>query len=176
MPCVSLRPIRITDAETCLRWVSDPDVSRFLGLLQPARTLEKERAWLSSVIVDKEHQRAFIIEDEGGRPIGTCGLRGIDREAGTAFLGIMIGEKHLWNRGYGTVATKALISYSFAELGLEEVRLSCHADNRGAIRCYQKAGFGPSSHCPERWQFGRDEVCMAINRRQWEAHPPPEEG
>ena len=165
---VKLRPIRMGDAETCFRWISDPDVTRLLGLTQPARSLARERAWISGVLADKQGQRMFVIADEHGSRIGTCGLRGIDRDAGTAFLGIVIGEKSLWNRGYGTAATKALVDYAFGELGLREVRLSCHADNRGALRCYGKAGFQPSTHRPDRWRFGVREVRMAVTRERWE--------
>jgi RimJ/RimL family protein N-acetyltransferase len=158
----------MTDAETCCRWVSDPDVLRYLGLVQPARTLAKERAWIASVLAGKAHQRIFVIEDERGAPIGTCGLRGIDRETGTAQLGIMVGEKRLWGRGYGTAATRALVDIGFEELSLSEVRLSCHAENHRALRCYRKAGFRPSSHVASRPRFGRHEVRMAISRGDWE--------
>jgi RimJ/RimL family protein N-acetyltransferase len=150
---VNLRPIRSDDAEICFRWVSDPDVVRFLGLLQPARTIVQERSWIASVLADKQHKRIFVIEDERGAPIGTCGLRGIDPDAGTAFFGIMIGQKDRWDQGYGTAAARA--------------RLSCHGDNQRAVRCYEKAGFRPSRHRPERFQFGRDEVRMAIDRDEW---------
>jgi len=158
----------MSDAEICFRWVSDPEVVRFLGLLQPARTLAQERSWIAAVLADQAQQRVFVVNDENGNPIGTCGLRGIDRDAGIAFFGIMIGEKRLWDRGYGTAATKKLLAYAFAELGIREVRLSCHAENRRALRCYQKAGFRLSSHRPERQRFGRHEVRMAVDRARWQ--------
>lgn len=167
MARISLRPIRISDAEVCFRWVSDPDVHRFLGLLQPARTVEQERAWIAGILADKEHQRGFIVEDEEGRPIGTCGLRGIDSEAGSAFLGIMIGEKGLWDKGYGTDATSRLLEYAFHDLGLREVRLSCHRGNRRALRCYEKAGFRPSTRKPERGRVRPEDVQMAVGRDAW---------
>lgn len=166
MPRVSLRPIRISDAEVCFRWISDPQVHRFLGVLQPARTLAQERSWIASILTDK-HQRGFIVEDSHGRPIGTCGLRGIDSERGTAFLGIMIGEKGLWDRGYGTAATRSLLDYAFRELGLREVRLSCHRENRRALRCYEKAGFRPSRRKPERRGVRSEDVHMSAGREPW---------
>lgn len=168
MAHVNLRPIRTTDAETCFRWVNDPDVTRFLGLVQPPATLQRERAWIAGAIADKAQRRIFIIEDEQGRPIGTCGLRGIDHEAGTAFFGIMIGEKRLWNQGYGTAATKAIVDCGFRELDLKEIRLACHPDNPAGLRCYQKAGFRPSRHKPERERYGRGELHMALRRQDWE--------
>lgn len=169
MPQVSLRPIRISDAEICFRWVCDPQVHRFLGLLQPARTLAQERSWIASILTDKEHQRGFIIEDEQGRPIGTCGLRGLGGEPGIAFLGIMIGERRLWDKGYGTAATTKLLDHAFRELGLREVRLSCHRENRRALRCYEKAGFRPAVYEPDRRRSRRDEVQMSARRDAWPA-------
>ncbi len=157
------------DAETCLRWVSDPEVRRFLGLVRPAQTLAQERSWIASILTDKQHQRAFIIEGEPGTPIGTCGLRGIDAEKGTAFLGILIGEKSLWDQGYGTAAIEALLDYAFVALGLREVRLSCHRENRRALRCYEKAGFRPSSHMPQRGRPRREDIRMAADRASWTA-------
>lgn len=161
----------MSDAEACFRWILDPEVTRLLGMIRPVRSVEQERAWIASVLADREQQQVFIIADEHGRAIGTCGLRGIDAKEGTAFLGIMIGEKTLWDRGYGTSATKALVDHAFRELGLEEVRLSCHPDNHRALRCYEKAGFEPGGQVPDRQRFGRREVRMVIGRGRWEAHP-----
>jgi ribosomal-protein-alanine N-acetyltransferase len=167
MVSVTLRPISVKDAERCFRWVSDPEVSEYLGLLQPARTLEQERAWIASVLADRQHQRTFVVKDEAGQPIGTCGLRAIDAEQKTALFGIMIGERRLWGRGYGTAATEAVLSFGFGKLGLREIRLSCHRENRRALRCYEKAGFRLSSYRSRQHQFGREEVGMAIRREDW---------
>jgi len=169
MTRVKLRPIRVADAEVCFSWVTDPDVARYLGLLQAPITVEAERAWIARAISDKANQRVFVIEDENGRAIGTCGLRGIDREAGHAFLGIMVGAKRVWDQGYGTAATMALVDFAFRSLGLREVRLGCHVDNRRGLRCYQKAGFGITQDKGEDRIYGRAEVRMVIGRAKWEA-------
>jgi len=158
----------MSDAETCFRWVTDPEVSRHLGLLSPPADVRQERAWISSVLVGREQQRVFVIENEESRPIGTCGLRGIERSTGTATLGIMIGEKQAWGRGYGTAAVKALLRHAFEELGLAKVRLSCHVDNTRALRCYEKSGFVASERASDRAVFGRAEVLMAIDRARWD--------
>ena len=165
---VSLRPIRIGDAERCLRWVSNPEVQQFLGLVQPARTLDQERSWIASILSDRQHQRAYVIENESGIPIGTCGLRAIDRDEGTALLGMMIGDPRLWGRGYGTAAAKALLERAFHELELRQVRLSCHAENRRAIRCYEKVGFEHQPRREGRTGERAGEVWMAISRERWE--------
>ena len=82
----------------------------------------------------------------------------------------MIGEPELWGHGYGTAATRALLRFGFRDLGLQEIRLSCHRSNRRALRCYEKVGFRASSHQPDQAQFGDREIRMAINREEWLAH------
>lgn len=170
MASIRLRPITMKDADICCRWVSNPRVHKHLGLLHPVRTVQQERSWIASILTDKQHQRSFVIENEERRPIGTCGLRGIDADNGTAFFGLMIGEPELWGRGYGTAAACALLKFGFRELGLQEIRLSCHRSNRRALRCYEKVGFRSSSHQPDQAQFGDREIRMAMNRDEWLAH------
>jgi RimJ/RimL family protein N-acetyltransferase len=161
---VRLRPIRVGDADLCFRWVSDPDVARHLGLAQPPATMREERIWIAAAVGDRT-QRVFIVENSQGRPIGTVSLRGIDEWEGTARLGLMIGEKSLWDRGYGTAAAKAAVSFAFEQLHLREVRLSCHADNPRGLRCYEKAGFRVS-HLDTDYH---PQVHMVITREQWES-------
>ncbi len=55
------------------------------------------------------------------------------------------------------------------ELELRQVRLSCHAENRRAIRCYEKAGFEHRPRPEGRANERPGEVWMAINRERWEA-------
>ncbi len=168
MPEVTLRPIRVEDAERCYQWDTDPDVGRHLGLTNMPVDVQHERSWLAQVIADTPHQRMFIIETEEGRPIGSCSLRGIDAVTGIATFGILIGDPRYWGRGYGTAATRALLRYAFEELGLREVRLSCHHDNARALACYRRVGFLPSAYELPHRVFGRAEMTMAITRDRWE--------
>ena len=165
MATARLRPITVADADLCFRWVSDPDVARHLGVTQTPRSVKQEWSWISAVLASHGQQRIFIIEDEMGRPIGTCSLRGLDSSEGAARFGIMIGDKRRWGQGYGTAATRAALALAFGELGLRAVQLSCHSENRRALRCYEKAGFRRIEPNPLR----PDEVRMAITREEWAA-------
>ena len=167
MARVRLRPIRAEDAEQCYLWVTDPDVIRYLGLVQPPVSVEQERSWILAMLAD-QNQRHFVIEDETGRPLGTCGLRGIDPYERSAHLGLLIGGRENWGKGYGTAATQELLTYAFETLGLEEIRLSCHRDNQRALRIYEKLGFRPSRHKLPQWTFGRAELRFALTRRRWQ--------
>jgi len=63
-------------------------------------------------------------------------------EAG-AIGDIVLYEKY-WGHGYGKLAIKLVMS-SMKAAGLKHVNLNVHADNVGAIRCYESCGFKPVS-------------------------------
>lgn len=58
-----------------------------------------------------------------------------------AFVGIFIGERENWGKGYGTDALNILLRYAFMELNLWRVSLGVFEYNPRAIRSYEKAGF-----------------------------------
>jgi RimJ/RimL family protein N-acetyltransferase len=167
MACVNLRPIKLTDAERCLRWVSHPEVLRYLGLVQPARSLLQERTWIAGILADKQHQRMFIIEDEEGLAVGTCGLREIDKTKGSALLGLMIGDPNQWGRGLGAAATSALVTYGFETFDLKEIRLICHQENGRALRCYEKVGF-QELPAPKGVNPRPNDIWMTLTRERWQ--------
>ncbi|NJN79315.1 MAG: GNAT family N-acetyltransferase [Anaerolineales bacterium] len=56
-------------------------------------------------------------------------------------VGIVIGDKTEWNKGYGAEAMMLLQRHGFETLNLNRVFLRVYADNIRAVRSYEKAGF-----------------------------------
>ena len=52
-----------------------------------------------------------------------------------------IGEPEFWGKGIGTDFMKLVLSYLFNDKSANAVILDPHADNKRAIRCYEKVGF-----------------------------------
>ena len=94
------------------------------------------------------------------RHIGNCALYAIDREAGEAQLGISLGERDCWGRGYGADAVKCLVRYAFDGLKLLRVRLKTLEHNSRARRCFEKCGFTP---CGALLLDGRSYILMELN-------------
>ena len=169
---VFLRPFEKTDAAVYHRWRVDADVAELAGLPLPLSLGEVEHRIAEK---DAEGTHAFLIcllADE--RPIGEGLLFDVDRRNGSAQLGIFIGEKDEWGRGYGTDAVNALVDFGFASLRLERVWLEVWTENARALRAYQKAGFvheGTLRH--DRYEGGRftDGHVMSIVRDEWLALP-----
>ena len=144
---VRLRAIERDDIPRFVKWLNDPEVKQYLTMFWPLSYAEEER-WFEKHL-DDQTSRVFAIETEDGIHIGNIGLHNIDWKNRKATLGIFIGEKDYWNRGYGTDAVKTLLCFAFEELNLNRVQLSVFDFNTRAIRCYEKCGF---EYTGDRWQ------------------------
>jgi RimJ/RimL family protein N-acetyltransferase len=122
-------------------------------------------------------QYTFIIRTlADDRMIGDLGLGGVNWTSGDAWLGIGIGDREYWGKGYGTDAMWQLLRFGFEQLNLRRITLNTFEYNPRGIRCYEKVGFRHEGR--ERGylnRFGRrwDLVYMGVLREEWEATPPP---
>ncbi len=73
--------------------------------------------------------------------IGNCGFFDINWRIRSAEVGLFIGEKSCWNKGYGTEVMRLLLQHGFGTLNLNRIFLRVDAENLGGIRAYEKAGF-----------------------------------
>jgi len=167
---VRLRPPAERDLPLFVRWFNDPEVSYWLGISEgPEITLESEREWYDEMRGDPA-QVVWCIETEEGQPIGNLGLHAINETHGRATLGIAIGEKGFWSRGYGAEAIRRVLRYAFTELGLRRVDLHIDEDNLRGIRCYEKCGFAREGLLrAHRLRHGQpvNAVSMAVLREEW---------
>lgn len=137
-----LRAIEREDIPRFVRWLNDPEVRQFLLMHEPLSRAKEERWFEEQLSRSSELILAIEVQlkDEWVH-IGNIGLHRIDLKNRTAVLGIVIGEKELWGKGYGREAIRVLLRYAFFELGLNRVELETFAFNERAWRCYRAVGF-----------------------------------
>lgn len=138
---VRLRALESGDAEAIHRWVNDPDVTRMLGIRYPI-SLQTERDWIEKAGVLAYDNVKFAVETHDGELLGWCGLFGTESpENRCAELGITLGNKAYWGRGYGTDTVRTLCRFGFDEMGLHRIELLVFAHHAPARRLYEKVGF-----------------------------------
>jgi len=98
--------------------------------------------WLRAVsdVVDRSRLTLAVELRASGRLVGLTSLTRIDRRAGTAYFGIVIGEKDCWGQGVGRESLRLMLARA-AELRLRKVLLEVAADNTRALELYRGAGF-----------------------------------
>ncbi len=136
-----LSPCAPEDAEKWAAWDNDPEVTLPLGdEAYTLYSLEKEQESMAGVL--KGQSVIFSILDlEQDAVIGRCMLFDFHSVDRAAMLGIVIGEKAYWNRGFGQEATRLLLDFGFNLLNLNSVILGTFAFNQRAIAAYRKVGF-----------------------------------
>lgn len=136
-----LAPISSASAEAYAKWDNDLEVAIPLGdEAYTSTTIESLQNDLQGAFSKKSHIYDIVtLEDD--RIIGRCMYFNINHTDRTAYVGIVIGEKDYWNRGYGTEALQLLLEYGFYLLNFHNVMLGVYSYNTRAIKCYEKVGF-----------------------------------
>lgn len=112
---------------------------------------------------DRETYGIFDVSGSDETYIGTIELYDIRHDQAT--LGIIIGERSHWSRGFGPEAIEVLLTHAFDTLNLERVTLSTFGDNERAQAAFKKVGFHEKRRLLT--SRGRVDVQMEFSRWAW---------
>jgi RimJ/RimL family protein N-acetyltransferase len=168
---VTLRAQRPEDLSRIYEFSQDVELAGLDCAVPRAFPFERTQAdsqdWLKN-----DPSKAFFAIEADGQYIGDCCLVGLGDPHGSAELGIVIGDRAYWGRGYGREAVRLLLRYGFHYLGLRRIVLTTHARNPRAIRCYLACGFVEDGR-PRKalWLEGEyvAVVNMSILREEYQA-------
>lgn len=149
---VSLRPISDADTENIIRWRNSSHV-RNNFIYQTLFTPEIHREWLKTKVAAGLVKQFIIHLQAENKDIGSVYLRDIDETHRRAEFGIFIGEEEQMGRGIGSECIRLIVEYGFKSLHLHKIFLRVLADNEGARKSYEKAGFMQEAYL-------KDEVCI----------------
>jgi ribosomal-protein-alanine N-acetyltransferase len=139
---VYLRAPTIADAERVFNWERDDEVWRY----DPHRPYSNSLAEFLPVF-ERNYVRGngrqfwYIIEDEHHVPIGTITYFNLDYRTGQAEVGLGLGDKTRWGRGYGPDAIRTLVQHLFKAVGLARIYAETARANAPARRAFKKANF-----------------------------------
>ena len=169
---VRLRAVERSDIPLFVEWLNDPEVTQGLTIYLPLSEAHEER-WFDNMLNRPMDEHPMLIEalqDDGWQPIGNCGFHNLDWRCRSAEVGIFIGEKSMWNMGFGTEAMRLLLQHGFETLNLNRISLDVYSTNHRAIRSYEKAGFvleGRKRQAMYKNGHYVDILFMSVLRSEW---------
>jgi RimJ/RimL family protein N-acetyltransferase len=154
-------------------WNRDSEYKRLLDTDAPRlHSAKAVKEWLEKE-VEKQGDTLYwfsIRAAADNQLLGEISLEVVNWAARDAFVGLGIGPRDFWGKGYGTEAMQLILQYAFAEINLRRVTLTVFEYNPRAIRSYEKAGFHPEGRQRgvitregKRW----DVLFMGILREEW---------
>jgi RimJ/RimL family protein N-acetyltransferase len=155
------------------RWSRDTLFHRLLDSGPPVLYSDKARKEYLEKLEESPSAFLFNIHTlEDDRLIGFIELVHILWNNGDAWVGLGIGARSDWNKGYGSEALGLVVRLAFEELNLHRVSLGVFAHNLRAIRAYEKVGFrieGRERGTVIREGERSDDLYMGILRHEWVA-------
>ena len=166
---IKLRDQRLADAVDDYTWRTDLELAQLDATPQLAITFPQYLlSYARGLRYPIPGRRQFAIETLDGKHIGNCTYYNVSEAKGEAELGIMIGNRDYWGKGYGADVVATLVSYIFRQTNLNRLYLKTGDTNSRAQKCFKKCGFHPYGYLNRN---GYRFVLMELHRQQWENNP-----
>lgn len=116
-----IREFTIEDTNQAIEFYSDVDVMRFVGNGKGFSLEETEEFIIKMVDRYEEHGFSFwaVVSKRCNKLIGHCGLM-LNRTTGIVEIGYTIAKQY-WRQGYALETSRAVLSYGFNTLNLNEI-------------------------------------------------------
>ena len=139
---IVLRAKTMADARQDYEWRRDPELATF-DAAHPYRGSFSEYLHIygDELTFPSPYRRTVAVDDYEGKHIGNVMYYNVDYHRREAEIGVTIGLREYWGRGFGTDLIVTFVRYMFESLNLDRVYLKTLDWNHRAQRCFEKAGF-----------------------------------
>ena len=139
---INLRKVIESDVNNnYFRWMNDAEVTRFLENGVQRYSIDALHEYVKEKNKDSSNYFLAIIARDGNQHIGNIKLGPINWVHRHGDIGIIIGEKEQWGKGYATEAISLVVKYAFENLKLHKITAGCTELNLGSMKAFQKNGF-----------------------------------
>ncbi|MGA2368751.1 MAG: GNAT family N-acetyltransferase [Dehalococcoidia bacterium] len=159
---VRLRSRRLEDAADEYRWRVDEELCKLDAAIPITLPYNEFRDRYTLELECPGLTYTLAIDALEGRHIGNCSLFNFDFLNSVGEIGILIGEKVYWERGYGVDAIKTFITHIFETSEINRIILRTLNWNGRAQRCFEKCGFQAFGNL-SKGEY--DFIMMDIKRR-----------
>lgn len=141
-PRILLRLLEEKDVgEEYLQWMCDPLVLRYLESRGQTHTLDSLRAYVRGMLASPRDHLFGIFLAGSGEHVGNIKIGSIREPHRSADIGLIIGRRSAWGKGYGSEAIALATRHGFEQLALNKLWAGMYAENIGSYRAFMKAGY-----------------------------------
>ena len=169
---IYLRALTETDLEgNWYRWFNDLEVTRSQDKGYLPNTPEKQRQYHENIKDSDSDVVLAIVDMDTHQHIGNVGLHHINWIHRSAALGIVIGEKSSWGKGFGRQAWRMITRHGFETLNLNKITATTLEGNERSLACARASGYeieGTQKEQMYKAGMFRDLILVGITRAMWD--------
>jgi len=159
-------------------WLNDSEVNKHLECRFKKHGLWGVKSYVTEMLCSKDNYLLGIFDVQYksimdlksnminsnfmGKHIGNIKIGDINHDHKFADLGIMIGNKEYWGKGFGTRAIEKACELAFAAMKLHKLTAGMYANNIGSYKAFIKAGFKEVGILKEHRIFNGEYVDQII--------------
>lgn len=138
---IYLRILNVDDDLTSyLKWMNNSEVVQFMESRGKLYGLKDLKEYIQSVSNERNYFFGIFLKN-GDHHIGNIKLGNIHPYQKRANIGVLIGEKSFWGKGFASEAIEAVTVFAFQKLNLKKVTAGMYANNIGSYKAFLKSGF-----------------------------------
>jgi len=148
-------------------WMNDTEVTQYLESRFYPHSVESIASYISQVNASSDSVLLAIVVRDKDIHIGNIKVGSINWIHRYADVGILIGDKTYWGKGFAVEAIKLVVDYAFKKLNLHRLEAGCYSNNIRSIKAFKKAGFIEEGCLKQRYFCDGgyvDRVCLGILR------------
>jgi RimJ/RimL family protein N-acetyltransferase len=124
-----------------VNWLNDQKTTTFMGSGRFPVTAKSLRVYIDHYNDSKDGMLLGIFIKRASRHIGNITLHQIDFRNRFAEIGIIIGDKKSYGKGYATKAIRLVVEHAFSRLNLRKLYTGMVKGNEGSKKAFEKVGF-----------------------------------
>ena len=136
---IRLRKITQQDLSILRDWRNSKNISPFNSQFSLLNMIDQKR-WCVEINNKKSNRKMFMIT-LNKKPIGVGGLIHHDIKNKSADIAIILGDKKLHGKSYGTQSLQKLVDYGFNNLNLHRIDAEIFEFNKISIKLFEKFNF-----------------------------------
>ena len=158
---VVLRAKNIEDLSNDYMWRSDEELARLDATRPLQMSFQEYKTYMQKELVNEDpYAYKYAILSKEGVHIGNCMLYDLSFRQRQCELGILIGDRRYWGKGYGTEVVSLLLVHGFATNEINRIYLHTLDWNVRAQKSFLKAGFKKISQIRRNgFLFVKMEAC-----------------
>lgn len=156
-PRIFIQTPDMLEAEMFVHWLNDPEVVQFSEQRHLKHTIESQRDYWT---LNSPNVHAIYLSHTN-IPIGSVSYQ-IDPCNKVANVGIMIGDKSVWGKGYGFEAWRATCNYLFYSGVARKVEAGCMLANAAMVTICEKYGMHPEGNKVDHFLLGDRKINMLM--------------